>query len=109
MREGMFHSIADGRGWRCPNKECKKFTSPRSGSFFEGSNLALTDLVEFIYFWCEGLEGTQFLYKNFGRSPNTITDWKNFLRDLCVEKYPSNPEPNGGQGHVVEIDESKFG
>ena len=50
MREGMFHSIADGRGWRCPNKECKKFTSLRSGTFFEGSNLALTDLVEFIYF-----------------------------------------------------------
>ena len=43
-----------------------------------------------------------------GWAAATITDWKNFLRDLCVERYLANPEPIGGPGHIVEIDESKF-
>ncbi|KAI6646079.1 hypothetical protein LOD99_9527 [Oopsacas minuta] len=109
MSEGVFSKAHEGRGWRCPEKGCKKFASLRVGSFFEGSNITLTQLVEFLYFWAEGLQSTYFLTLNLKWSPNTITDWKNFLRDICVEKYLSNPEPIGGHGHIVEIDESKFG
>ena len=109
MSEGVFTKVDEGRGWRCPEKGCKKLASLRVGSFFEGSNLTLTQLVEFTYFWAEGLQSTHFLTRNLKWSPNTITDWKNFLRDICVEKYLANPEPIGGPGHIVEIDESKFG
>ena len=63
----------------------------------------------FMYFWSENLQTTAFLNKNLGWGKHTITEWKNFLRDLCVEIYPVNPQPIGGHGHVVEIDESKFG
>ena len=109
MLEGIFTKVIDGVGWRCPKKNCKKFAHRRVGSFFEGSNLPLTKLVEFLYFWAEGLQDTKFLHKNLGWAAATITDWKNFLRDLCVERYLANPEPIGGPGHIVEIDESKFG
>ena len=43
------------------------------------------------------------------RSPNIIVDWKNLLRDVCIEELLSNPELLGGTGKIVEIDESKFG
>ena len=109
MRQGIFTKVLDGIGWRCPKKGCKKFAHQRVGSFFEGSNLPLTELVEFLYFWAEGLQTTHFLHLNLRWAASTITDWKNFLRDLCVERYLANPEPIGGHGHVVEIDESKFG
>ncbi|KAI6658326.1 hypothetical protein LOD99_15595 [Oopsacas minuta] len=109
MSEGVFSKVHEGRGWRCPENGCKKFASLRVGSFFEGSNIPLTQLVEFLYFWAEGVQSTHFLTLNPKWSPNTITDWKNFFRDICVKKYLSNPEPIGGHGHIVEINESKFG
>ena len=34
---------------------------------------------------------------------------EDILRDLCVEVFLTNPKPIGGPGHIVEIDESKFG
>ncbi|KAI6655683.1 hypothetical protein LOD99_1823 [Oopsacas minuta] len=109
MSEGVFSKAHEGRGWRCPEKGCKKCASLRVGSFFKGSNIPLTQLVVFLYFWAEGLQSTHFLTLNLKWSPNAITDWKNFLRDICAEKYLSNPEPIGGHGHIVEIDESEFG
>ncbi|KAI6653084.1 hypothetical protein LOD99_3920 [Oopsacas minuta] len=60
------------------------------GSFFEGAHIPLTEL-------------------NLGWGEHTLTDWKNFLRDLCVEEFLANLQPIGGPGHIVEIDESKFG
>ena len=44
-----------------------------------------------------------------GWGPNTVVDWKNFLRDICVEELLVIPEPIGASGIIVEIDESKFG
>ena len=54
-------------------------------------------------------EITSFLNNNLSFREHTITDWKNFLRELCVEIYLVNPQPIGGHVHVVEIDENKFG
>ena len=56
----------------------------------------------------ENLQTTAFLNKNLGWGEHTITDWNNFLRDLCVEIYLVNPQPIGGHGHVVEIDEGNL-
>ena len=49
------------------------------------------------------------MHENLGWGEHTITDWKNLVRDLCVELFLTNPQPIGGPGHVVVIDESKFG
>ena len=53
MRSGTFAGISEGRGWRCPEKSCKKFASLRIGSFFEGSKIPLDGLLEFVYFWAK--------------------------------------------------------
>ena len=46
MRSGAFSGVAEGKGWRCTDKSCRKFASLRIGSFFEGSNLPLTEFVK---------------------------------------------------------------
>ncbi|CAF3713841.1 unnamed protein product [Rotaria socialis] len=38
----------------------------------------------------------------------TIVDWKNFMRDLCVEYFIQHPTIIGDIGHIVEIDESAW-
>ena len=83
--------------------------SPRQGSFFTPSRLTLPSLLKFLYYWSEEIQSHDFIEKHLGWSPNTVVDWKNFLRDICVEELLVNPEPIGGVGTIVEIDESKFG
>ncbi|KAF1746302.1 hypothetical protein GCK72_022755 [Caenorhabditis remanei] len=38
-------------------------------------------------------------------SPQTVCDWRNFLRELCSEIESTYPKI-GGNGHIVEIDET---
>ena len=46
-----------------------------------GPNLPLSELVELLYFW------KLFIYIRILVGRNSITDWKNFLHDLCVEVF----------------------
>ena len=41
-------------------------------------------------------------------STHTTVDWKQFFRDVSVEYFINHPEQIGGQGVIVEIDESLF-
>ncbi|KAI6654009.1 hypothetical protein LOD99_11462 [Oopsacas minuta] len=50
-----------------------------------------------------------FLEKQLDWTPNIVVDWKNFMRDVCIEDLIVNSEPIGGPGTIVKIDESKFG
>ena len=36
----------------------------------------------------------------------TLPDWFNMHRDLCIDWMQAHPKQIGGQGHVVQIDES---
>ena len=85
------------------------FASLRIGSFFEGSNLPLLELLEFVFLWAKDIQSTEALLEFLGWATATITNWKNFMRKLCVERYLTNPRPITGPGEVVEIDESMFG
>lgn len=41
-----------------------------------------------------------------GINHKTVTDWFNFMREVCSTDMINNPRQLGGQGHVVAIDES---
>ena len=97
----------DGYEWRCT--PCRGRCFLRKGSFFIPSHLTIPLLLNFLYYWSEELQSHAFLEKHLGWSPNTVVDWKNFLKDICVEEVLVNPEPIGGVGTIVEIDGSKFG
>ena len=97
----------DGYEWRYT--PCRGRCSLRQRSFFTPSHLTLPLLLKFIYYSSEEIQSHAFLEKHLGWSPNAVVDWKKFLRDICVEELLVNPEPIGGVGTIVEIDESKFG
>lgn len=39
----------------------------------------------------------------------TLTDWSSFCREVTYDMMVINKTKLGGYGHIVEIDESKFG
>ena len=98
----------DGFCWRCSNKKCNKKVSIRAGSWFEGHNLTLEQIILITYFWVYGAD-QEFVKHELGISNQTIVDWYNFSREVCSCILEKDNEKVGGPGIVVEIDESKFG
>ncbi|KAI6656224.1 hypothetical protein LOD99_1557 [Oopsacas minuta] len=107
MYVGAFTDSKNCNNWR--SRACKTTCSLRYESFFKSSNLSLPSLLQFLYFWSVDIQSHAFLRRHLQRSPNTVVDWKSFMRDVCIEDLIINQEPIGGPGTVVEIDESKFG
>lgn len=100
--------------WRRTVKRCKRTFSIRKRSFFEKSHLELWQIIGITYIWCRTAGSSCALsYKdikhelNIGSQHSTV-DWNQFCRDLCVSYFINYPEPIGGLGRVVEIDESLF-
>ena len=102
----------DGFRWRCQKsvegeKHCVT-RSVRSGSWFEESKLAIDDVLIVTYCWIERYANKQ--TARLARvSPNTVTDWMNFCREVCMEVCVDESTSLGGVGKIVEIDESMFG
>eukprot|EP00112_Aurelia_sp_Birch-Aquarium-sp1_P000279 Seg1022.2 transcript_id=Seg1022.2/GoldUCD/mRNA.D3Y31 product="putative transposase-like protein" protein_id=Seg1022.2/GoldUCD/D3Y31 len=103
---------SDGVKWQCfkrsKAKKHKQETSLRSGSWFEKSNFTLEEILEFTYFWCQGLEQQQ-IRREVGCSRQSAVDWDMFCRETCEVVLAEESEPIGGEGKRVQIDESKFG
>jgi len=51
MHEARNVRVEDAVVWRCPERRCRKTTSVRKGSFFEGAHLPLQKLIELVYWW----------------------------------------------------------
>ncbi|KAI6646369.1 hypothetical protein LOD99_9240 [Oopsacas minuta] len=100
MRPGTFAGISEGRGWRYLEKACKKFASMRIRSFAEGSNLPLTELLEFVYFWSENLQTTAFL-KELGLGDLPVSIFTEFLGLYDDEDGANSDEVND---HDCEYD-----
>ena len=66
-------------------------------------------LHHLVYLWCEDIQSNEIMEKQLKWAPATVVDWKNFMKDICVEEIIEDPEPLGEPGVIVEIDESKFG
>jgi hypothetical protein len=47
--------------------------------------------------------------KEFQIAGHTVCDWFRFCRDVVLDFVESKSEMIGGEGNVVEIDESKLG
>ncbi|XP_066946475.1 uncharacterized protein [Macrobrachium rosenbergii] len=115
---GTVKFICDGKNpqtgqptfmWRCTNRSCRKKLSARHGSFFEGSRLSKRIIILLIY--CFAARIPQHVVRNnlIDISPHTMVDWYKFCRSVCSKILLADNKKIGGPGHVVEIDESKFG
>ena len=103
---------SDGYRWECRKrangKRHKSNVSIRKGSWFENSNLTVEEVLKFTYWWTEGLTQEQ-IKKQLHINPNTAVDWDMFCRETCEVTIQQRSEKIGGEGKVVQIDESKVG
>ena len=104
---GSCSKSIDKYKWRC--RTCKSSRSLRDGTIFSQSRLTLQQILDLMMYWSQGLDSHKFIKRNINiLGDATIVDWKNFIRDLCVEYFIRHPVIIGGEGHVVEIDESTW-
>ncbi len=96
--------------WKCQTKECPKYQSRKSvrtGSFFSKSNLKLQTWLHAMYLWCERTSVTH-AYRQLNISEKTVIDIYSFFREICSNHFVRNPVKLGGNGVIVQIDESCF-
>ena len=103
---------SDGYKWQCRKtingKRHKVEASIRKNSWFDNSNMTLTEILKFTYWWCVGLDQTQII-SQLKVSPNTGVDWAMFCREVCLTTIEMKTEKIGGEGKRVRVDESKVG
>ena len=99
----------DGYIWRCSNKRCKCKISIRKDSWFSGSHLSIPQILKLTYFWVYKIPQNFAQQETRIGSNNTLVDWHNFAREVCALILDQDDDQIGGEGEIVELDESKFG
>ena len=100
---------------RCTNKKCSTTRSIRNDTFFSykentrdqgNSKLTKSKIMEIVWQWCAKVK-INVCSEQIGISEQTLVDWYNHLREVCMFKF-EHAEPMGGTWKVVQIDESYF-
>ena len=105
MRLGNKADVSDGKVFRCPS--CKRVKSLRAGSFFDKSRLSLQKWIVLLYWWVREYPVTDAAEEaQVGR--DTAINVYQWLREVCSTRLLSIDIKLGGQGKVVQIDESLF-
>ncbi|KAK7475285.1 hypothetical protein BaRGS_00033432 [Batillaria attramentaria] len=97
MTVGTFNGHLDGKRWRCPG----------------ACNVTKTISILLLYFWSADFPQGQ-VTRELQQSRPTVTDWSNFIREVCKEDLRLHPQQVGGldevtgQPIIVEIDETKY-
>lgn len=103
------HQRIDRMKFRCSTKTCNRLEqSIRKGTFFFGSSLKCIDIMELARHW---LVGTSPLATRglLGHSKMTISAFFNHFRKLVSSTLVVEDQMIGGDGIIVEIDETKMG
>ena len=115
---GKFKSSTNNhRYWWC--SECATKTYLRQNTVLENSNLRLERFVMLVYSFternttynqtrkeaCLPAEG----YANNGMSNETVNRWFQYFRYICNADINERHTKIGGEGKIVEMDESMFG
>lgn len=118
------NSKTDGYVWVCASsdhakcrkqKVCNENTLKlrqrvhiRHGTFFSNSHLKLHQIVGFVRMWVKSAE-LQFIEEEMEISHVTAVNWNAYCYEVTTSYCVRQSEKIGGNGVVVEIDESKFG
>lgn len=88
---------------------CRKEYALRNGSWFINTKLPFVKMLRFIYCWSEEFTSMKFCEKQININQETAVDWNNYMREVCVAVLTSQEKKLiGGEGEIVEIDESMF-
>ena len=104
MRNGQRSDVSDGVVWRCPLCKSK---SIRAGSFFDKSRLPLKKWLLLFHYWSKQFPAKD-AADNADIHKNSACDVYRWLREVCSTTLLQSPIVLGGQGIVVQIDESLF-
>lgn len=101
------------KGQKRPNSRANvnKFrqrVSIRHGSFFMNSHLELRQIVGFVRMWVTSTE-LQVIEQEMDISHATAVIWNAYCYEISTAYCTRQSEQIGGDGKIVEIDESKFG
>ncbi|KYQ47743.1 hypothetical protein ALC60_13231 [Trachymyrmex zeteki] len=92
------------------SQQCKFERSAKVGTWFDNTNLDVSLICRLtVYFIMFPPPRVQFLTLDTGLTKVTVIDWLNFCREICVYWAKKHCEKIGGPGHIVEVDEAKFG
>ena len=97
----------DGYCWRCSNRKCNSKVSIRRGSWFEGSHLTISQVIELTYFWVYKHTETFAMKECNISSWRSAQEWYGFCRTVCMCVLEKESTPIGGPGEIVELYESK--
>lgn len=112
MKQKLKKSYSDGSAYVCRKmvggNQCNTELSIRNNSWFSKSKLKLFEILLISY---EILRGTKTgrIAEEYGFASTTLADWRQFINEVILNYIEENSEKVGGDGVVVEIDESKFG
>jgi hypothetical protein len=102
----------DGYKWLCHKKIGKKDhyreASIRKDSWFEKSIMSMEEVLKFTHWWSVNLPQHQII-QQLSLATNTAVDWDSFCREVCEVTIMRESCKIGGEGKVVQIDESLFG
>lgn len=103
-------SVVDKCRWYCSS--CRRTTSIRTRSFFNGSKLPIATILKLIYKLSENLEGDSIGF-DLNINKNTVSKWSGIVRDAVLFYFEINKMKIGGVGEdghckTVEVDESLF-
>lgn len=107
--EMTLYSFENAPFWKCTTRPCLKKSGLRVGTWLSHSKIPFVTAVRFIYCWVYELTSVKFCERELEINHNTVVDWNNYLREVCVfSVWRKNCGKIGGPGLIVEIDESLF-
>ena len=68
--------------------------------------MTMEEFLKYTYWWCHDLNEAQIRH-GLGLETHTGFDWDSFCREVCEITLMEESESIGGEGKVVQIDESK--
>jgi hypothetical protein len=95
--------VLDKFTYRCA--KCKKTKTIKQGRFFKNATVTLSQIMQMALLWSFEIPVTA-VSELISVSEKTAIQWFNYCRDICSFKMVSLNQLLGGEGRIVQIDES---
>lgn len=93
--------------WRCTNRRCQRSLSIRHKSFFANSKLSCRKILNIARKWLNG-DSTNSIVSSTAVSRPSVTSFLSYLREVVADSLEVEDYTIGGEGIIVEIDETKI-
>lgn len=94
--------------FRCTRANCRKSKSMFENTFFFKCKMSCNEVLHLGYLWLTKCT-TQTIQMHSGHCRKTIAAYKVYFRQLISNMIESDDEIIGGEGIIIEVDETKIG